>query len=103
MDIGPGDWVQALRTFANLKAGSVWCVEELRDESRPCLECGQAHPKGIILVNDPGGKKDTWCSCIFRPYYGPEVEREHFFARDRGTIGRFEFYRLAVISGIEPK
>lgn len=74
MDIGKGDWVEALRNGAMLEtkhicAGSIWLVEAVEaGEAGDCVCCSNACPgltlRGIDAPYPISG-------CCFRPIYRP--------------------------------
>lgn len=77
--IGPGDWVERLRTANGLVKGSLWRVAEVGpgwvDGLLPgCAVCQDPRSPGLRLVGDPfADHPKLWCSCGFRPIYRPNA------------------------------
>lgn len=81
MDIGPGDWVECVKSSCGLTAGSIHMVLEVFPHpDNACCDCRCMGTPNMAITNDPYGtassSEDAWCPCIFRPFHGPEIERE---------------------------
>lgn len=75
--IGPGDWVECLRTWspspgesrAGFQVGGLYCVADVSD-ARPCDECGRC---GGLTFR--GIARGHWfIACAFRPIYRPDSD-----------------------------
>lgn len=89
MDIGPGDAVVSVWTsehtcgLCNVREGGVYFVREIvpvPPDMNPCNECGMRpwRANGLFIMGDDPHPTAVRCSCAFRPYHGPEVEREEW-------------------------
>jgi hypothetical protein len=78
-DIGPGDWVEALKDCAAgdgcaaLVAGTIrrviWVGKALT-----CMDCGDNSPVAVNLDGDDLDGETSWCTaCCVRPIYRPNA------------------------------
>jgi hypothetical protein len=74
--IGPGDWVEAVKTEAamdgtSIVTGSLYCVEMVGAGGGFCSDCSSQD--WLTLHGEP----ETgfgWCPCGFRPVYRPNAD-----------------------------
>lgn len=76
--IGPGDWVECLRTWPSLdgssegfRVGGLYCVEAVYDSDEYCDHCRTCCDALSFsnIAPDQG-----WISCAFRPIYRPRED-----------------------------
>jgi len=81
MDIGPGDTVEVVKPWCAMRIGMVCIISGLQTPISNCYSCGEWPKFAILLANDPNGEPPPgygYCHCFFRPYRGPEIERERW-------------------------
>ena len=70
-DIGPGDWVEAVRSLTDtnnvdrLMAGAIYCVDAILEDGVACRECGKIRPSALLRTDVD--REFGWCLCNFRP------------------------------------
>jgi hypothetical protein len=68
--IGPGDWVECVKTTHGVNNGRIFCVAAIDSGDRPCVDmhgpCGALYLTGL-----PGG---PYATCAFRPIYRPKSD-----------------------------
>lgn len=86
MDIGPGDFVECVIANAGWDGlaptipGKVYFVSAVVDTPSvaKCWSCGYSG-RGILRPQDiPSAQAWAWCPCTFRPFQGPETEKQQF-------------------------
>lgn len=69
--IGPGDWVECVRS-RSLLVGGLYYVETIDSRERDC-PCHGRSPFGLFLRDQPNASGSSgWCGLNFRPIYRPK-------------------------------
>lgn len=81
-DIGPGDWVECIRSADVLTpgglrgavtAGAVYRVERIFRVEGRCGVC-RDHPGTVLVLGQTAESGAGWCPCSFRPLYRPKEQ-----------------------------
>ena len=90
MDIGPGDWLEALCDGAvcGVIKGAIYCVSEV-GEPHDCPGCGRCFGVNLVGVPTPAqiglvapDRPNMWAACEFRPVPRPKSDVVDVFRRN---------------------
>lgn len=103
MDIGPGDWVGAVREgkWGIFHKGTPYCVLSVDTDEADCEVCG-GQCIGLEFVGAPqssGWGFDGWGACSFRPIYRPKGRELINSLTKSGILDR---PKLPEFAGLEP-